>query len=479
MFKICIADDEKYVLESIQYRIRQCRLPVKIVGTARNGSEAFDLYEREKPDIFFVDISMPICGGLEFMERVRRLDRESTTKFVIISGYDDFAYMKKAIRTGVFNYIMKPVAQDELMETLTELCKELKAEREEKRSGLDLEFLELENREEERCCGTAMLVLGDGLIRKMEETDELSEKLDRIGERYEETRYFRFHESGNLLLLLFENAFLDEQIIYEIWEAFYSTLEVWLVYKTGKSMELKETVDEMEATLNARFWEGSMHVLKAGLERQEKQPELGKLEAALENMREDEWKRVIITIGTGLFENRENRPVLKTAYQSVMILLADRYRRHGYEIPEKLREELYPYSLEKCMTRQEVQKKLYEHTGMLYEKIAKEAKKKDLAEQVVEYLERHYTEEINFNDLAGEFFLAPNYLYRKFKEKKQMTVMQYLEEIRMKKAEELLKTTSYNVTDIAVQTGYADPNYFTRIFKKKFGITPREFRNNR
>lgn len=479
MVKICIADDEKYVLESIQYRIRQCGLPVKIVGTAQNGREAYELYEKERPDIFFVDISMPVCGGLEFMERVRRLDGDSTTKFVIISGYDDFAYMKKAIRTGVFNYIMKPVAQEELLETLTELCREIKTEREEKRNRYGWEFLELDQQKEKHCCGTALLVLGDGLIRRMEEKGGLAEKLNRISERFGEPAYFRFHENGNLLLLMIQEYFLNDQEIYEIWEMFHSVLEVWLVYKTGKSMELKECVEEMEATLNARFWEGSMHVLKADPERQEKQPELGKLEEALENTREDEWKRVITAIGTGLFENRANRPALKSMYQSVMILLADQYRRHGYEIPENLREELYAYSLEKCMTRQEVQRKLYEHTGMIHEKIAKETQKKDLVEQVVEYLEHHYMEEINFNDLAGEFFLAPNYLYKKFKEKKQITVMQYLEEIRMKKAGELLENTASSVTEIAMQTGYADSNYFARIFKKNFGVTPREFRKNR
>lgn len=52
MFKVCIADDEKYVLESIQHRILQCDLNVEIAGTAQNGMDAYELYEKEKPDIF-------------------------------------------------------------------------------------------------------------------------------------------------------------------------------------------------------------------------------------------------------------------------------------------------------------------------------------------------------------------------------------------------------------------------------------------
>ena len=67
MFKVCIADDEKWVLESITQRIKQCELPIEICGMAQNGLEAYEVYEKVKPDIFFVDISMPICSGLEFV----------------------------------------------------------------------------------------------------------------------------------------------------------------------------------------------------------------------------------------------------------------------------------------------------------------------------------------------------------------------------------------------------------------------------
>ena len=100
-----------------------------------------------------------------------------------------------------------------------------------------------------------------------------------------------------------------------------------------------------------------------------------------------------------------------------------------------------------------------------------------MIEQVIEYLEYHYAEDVNFNDVASEFFITPNYLYRRFKEKKNKSVMQYLEEIRMKKAKELLKNTTLSVTEVAARTGYGDPNYFSRIFKKTCGKTPREFRN--
>ena len=108
MYKICIADDEAYIVKSIEQRILQSGFVVEIAGCAANGAEALELYQEQKPDIFYVDVNMPGMSGLEFIEQVRLLDEESVTKFIVISGYDDFTYMKNAIQLGVVNYIMKP-----------------------------------------------------------------------------------------------------------------------------------------------------------------------------------------------------------------------------------------------------------------------------------------------------------------------------------------------------------------------------------
>lgn len=479
MYKVCIADDEEYVLESIQRRIEQCGMPVKIVGTARNGMEAYELYEREHPDIFFVDISMPVCGGLEFVERVRRLDKNSVVKFIIVSGYDDFEYMKKAIKNGVINYIMKPVNQQELFETLEETCESLEEEKKKEREAdLNWKFFREFSGSEELFSGTLLLILGENLVRKIREDWDCSQDWKDFLASEGEVRCLRFQETDNMLLLTVDDAFLTETKIYSLWRSFRRWMEIWLVYKTGRKLSLAATVDEMEITLNSRFWQGSMHILMSKPEKCDREFELGDLERAVENTREDEWKRVITGLGTSIFEDGENRVVLRKFYQSVLILIANKYIQHSFEIPEMLKEELYPYSLERCMNRQELQKKLYEFTRIIHEKILQESQKSELVEQVAEYLQHHYAEEINFQDIANEFFIAPNYLYKKFKDKKNMTVMQYLENLRMKKAEELLKDTNLSVTLIANQTGYNDSNYFSRIFKKNYGMSPREFRNS-
>lgn len=103
--------------------------------------------------------------------------------------------------------------------------------------------------------------------------------------------------------------------------------------------------------------------------------------------------------------------------------------------------------------------------------------KSELVDKVIQYIGLHYKEEINLGDLAGEFFVVPTYLAKRFKEKKNCTVMQYLENVRLKKARELLETSSLSISDISLMVGYNDPNYFARSFKKVYELTPREYRN--
>lgn len=126
MYKICIADDERYVLKSITQRIESSGMELEVAGTARNGLEALELYDKIRPDIYFVDINMPVVNGLDLIDRIRRKDPETATYFIIISGYDDFAYMKKAILLGVTNYIKKPISQQEFMDMILDVCSQLK-----------------------------------------------------------------------------------------------------------------------------------------------------------------------------------------------------------------------------------------------------------------------------------------------------------------------------------------------------------------
>lgn len=100
----------------------------------------------------------------------------------------------------------------------------------------------------------------------------------------------------------------------------------------------------------------------------------------------------------------------------------------------------------------------------------------EIVDNVIRYIKNHYKEDINLNVLANEFFLSPAYLSRKFSQTTGVSIMSYLEDYRINVATDLLKGSERSISEIADQVGYYDANYFTKIFKKVKGITPKEFR---
>lgn len=480
MYKVCIADDEELVLESIRQRIAKSGMNLEVTGVARNGIEAYELYEKVSPDIYFVDINMPLCSGLDFVERVRRLDKDSITKFVIISGYDDFKYVKKAIQTRVVNYILKPIQQQEFLDTLREVCESLDEIKQRMHEEYKRQWQYFRNFLQSMpvFSGTALLLYGDRLMERIQsgETEE-TQSLSAVFPP-ETWSYIRFHECDNLSLMLAENKWLDERQINEIWEKIKCTGEDYLVYKTGKGMNTAGMMKEMESVLNGRFWAGSLHLLASVKpEQNEYEGGLEELNKALEDFREEKWREKLELVFQKVFENRKNRGILTEFYHYVLILAADKYRQHNFDIPENLKRELYPYSIDNCASQDEIRDKISEYLKLIHEKIVRGSGRNDLSDQAATYLEMHYTEDITLTDLANEFFVAPVYLAKRFKEKQNITVMQFLENCRMEKAVELLESSELNVTEIARLTGYNDANYFTRAFKKKHGMTPREYRS--
>ena len=116
MLKIIVVDDELWVRRLIRSLIPEDDLGVCIVGEAEDGLQAQELCRRMKPDIVITDIRMPVVDGLELMEILHK--NLPDAKIIVLSGYDDFSYAQKAVRMGVFDYLLKPVGKEELVDVI-------------------------------------------------------------------------------------------------------------------------------------------------------------------------------------------------------------------------------------------------------------------------------------------------------------------------------------------------------------------------
>ena len=117
MLKVMLVDDEPYILQGLQVLIDWESGGFEIAATCSNGKEALKYLKENHVDLIISDIRMPEMTGLELLETVKK-DKISDAEFVLLTGYDDFAYTQRAIRNGCLDYILKPVEEEELIAVL-------------------------------------------------------------------------------------------------------------------------------------------------------------------------------------------------------------------------------------------------------------------------------------------------------------------------------------------------------------------------
>lgn len=127
MYKVFLADDEMWISFGLKKLIEKSELPFQVIGEATNGVTTLEELEDKKPDVLFTDIRMPGLTGLELLEQIN--EKNLTVKVVLISGYGEFEYAQSALRMGVFDYLLKPVEQEQLNVVLMRLLTAIRIER--------------------------------------------------------------------------------------------------------------------------------------------------------------------------------------------------------------------------------------------------------------------------------------------------------------------------------------------------------------
>lgn len=132
MYRVLLVDDEPIVLETLSSIIPWDTIGCELIGTSRNGMDAYNKICDDYPDIVITDIKMPVLNGLELIEKAKKLD--ANIDFIILSGYDDFAFAQTAMKFGVKYYNLKPVRKEDLIAVLEKMVSELKLKEQARRS---------------------------------------------------------------------------------------------------------------------------------------------------------------------------------------------------------------------------------------------------------------------------------------------------------------------------------------------------------
>lgn len=534
--KVFLVEDEMVIRRGIKNSIDWEKEGYIFCGEASDGELAYPMIIKEKPDILITDIRMPFMDGLELCKLVKK--ELPNIKILILSGYDEFDYAKEAIRLGVTEYLLKPISSGKLLEALNGVSESIRREKEDK--DLVRKYMEemRENTKHEKQKFFEQMIAGNLSMADALETGKkyemslsagmynlllfrftLGEENRKSGELLGEAEYaieklterleyvFEFQRGveGWAFLLMADN---EEQMSERVKELSKDLEEIMKNYSTiayfggigqpvARLRELEESFREAERALAARFTMELNRIISVDDIRMAQNVdtlddieitsfgEIEKtrtmLEKFLNNGVEDEIDEFVDVYINELPE--ENlKSVLMRQYiimDAYIVMMSFCEKIEGIEGEMQAQSEELKNSMKTIQTVEEIKN----YIRMLLKKIIgvrdtiSGRRYSDIIEIAKDQIRKTYmSDEISLNTIAAEVGMSPSYFSSIFSKEMGKTFVEYLTEIRMDRAKELLMCSSMKTSEIGYEVGYKDPHYFSYIFKKTQNCTPKEFR---
>ncbi|SDW85547.1 helix-turn-helix domain-containing protein [Paenibacillus sp. CF384] len=534
MYKAIIIDDEQPARLAIRALGEWDNHGIEIVAEAGNGQEGIRLLADHKPDIVFVDMKMPLMGGEEFLEQARTAHPDAC--YIVISGFDDFAYARSAMQAGSIDYLLKPIRKAELNDVIERA-------------------ISLINKRREQLLVDSSSRIYRNLSAPLVKEKIYSSIIDGNG-RFHHIRELEAvlgTEAGKALcrvvvFKLLNAAEVIERKFYGDTHTFYYALTNAvdeLLGRFGKSFSFKNTRDAMEivAVVNLSeagtnqsigIW-GMIDKLTAlfTIKLVASEGHLAQIEdlgesyaAALRSLmalnmidlrptvKEAEGERPSILDRSNLFEQtiesgserqamHELRKWLEeieasgVVTMSGMLAMEDELRMFAEMLIAQLKADTPSDSpsdslsamalgqFDRSLRGRVFEYAIFKDTVLTYfhplftalaESRRSESGSTSVPERIKGYIDLHYYEELPVSFFAERFHMSKEHLARTYKQRYGIGIHEYQLHIRMAKAKEWLSDKSLKIQTVSERVGFRDQNYFSKAFKKYTGLTPQEFR---
>lgn len=530
MYKIMIADDEGIVIDSLKFIIQKEFGDICKIEFAKTGRSVIELAERFRPEIAIMDIQMPGINGIEAMKEIREFN--SHTVFIVVSAYDKFDYAKEAINLGVLEYLNKPVDRGKIVQVLKRAMQMIDRERE-KRS---YDLLVREKME------TVVPIIETGLIYNLlfqEYFEEDIENYKNLLGIVEDGGYMAAivsgeEQEGNHMTnavgssIRMQNSYREiREVIKEylpgmVGSVMANKIAVFIPSKEikhdyaerirliensrelarklkakfdvsfrvgiGSIKPLREVSDSYNEALNSLIYTTGKvaHVddLPIGCEYEENYPL--KTEKMLFDSTEKGDVNGAVVAANHFFDWMEENYVQYSMDIKLKVIEFVLWAEHiAYEIGGMTyhfrdRKDYLPTLLEAddmTAIRQWFVEKITSACRNVATK--NEVQSESIIEKAVSYIKNNYNKDISLDDVSRKVDISPYYFSKIFKEETGQNFIEYLTGIRIEKAKELLGNTDMSMKEICGEIGYADPNYFSRTFKKNIGVTPTEYKEKK
>lgn len=533
MYKIMLADDEGIVIEALEFIIHKQFGDTCTIRSAKTGRSVIELAEAFRPDIIFMDIQMPGINGIEAMKEIRKANLNAI--MIVLSAYDKFDYAKEALNLGCLDYVNKPIDKDVIIAILNKAMA-LVDEQRKKRSddliirerletvvpiienGFIYSVLFQENYKEdtdnfknllsiEKDSGY-MMVLECGDAQEGVHLTNAPGASVRAYSYYPQLReivkeYFPNAVVGSMMankVIIFvpdeettseeeyteriRNIEIGRKMIHKLKKQIDAQFRIGM----GSTRRLEEAeVSYREALSSFRYATGSVaHVkdLPIGCKYEVDYP-IETETALFEKTQEGDVNGAIMEANTffnWMVENHASDPMDIKLKALEFVLFAEQigYKSGGMK---------YRFHSRSDYLQTVMDMNSYEELRVWFETKIQEACRNvvtkkdettnDMVERAKAYIQEKYSKDISLDEVSREVNISPYYFSKVFKEKAGENFIDYLTNIRIEKAKELLMQSDKSIKEVCNEVGYSDPNYFSRMFKKKTGMTPTEFKEEK
>lgn len=514
-----VIDDEELIRKGTIKKLSPMADTVVCIGEADNGKAGVELIAEKQPDFAILDMQMPVMDGMELLPFLA--EHYPSMPLIVISGYKDFDYIKQAISANAIEYLVKPFSSETLQKTVSQAIDQIaqktsiqnrirstEEEKEQARYDYDITLLRnlirgirvqdavITSRRLNYINDTHDFVLLTLYYPDAFPDDDIEEWLEDHGfgdlALYLSEPADQEHESSIILFFAQRNAVsrnaLEEQILESLSQWFYTAHVVHEIGVSGLHQTLSELAAAYSETADAmdtRLLEGNTRNIYYYESRSEQR--------TLNWPRSEEF---LFRIEAGMHQEVADlsEDLFRYFHSVPGCRLADA-KQYAYDLSEQCRQILNSYmryssrttgagGMQNIISHIFNEEELCRYFSQFFLNITDLLREgsvyaiDDVIEKVQIYMQRNYRKNITQDFIASLFYLNRSYLSTLFKSRTGEKFIDYLNDIRIEHAKEMLEETPQKIDQIAVAVGYDNIKYFFRVFKKKTGTTPEKYRNN-
>lgn len=518
MLTALVVDDEALSIQMLENLIDWSSLGIQIVATAQDGLQALDKFYQHKPHIIVTDIKMPLLNGLEFIKRVKEVQAE--TEIILISAYADFDYVKKAIEIGCSNYILKPVDEFELENTLKKvitrisdkkaadkiafrnkllhekqvLYRYMKTGSNQLAAAKSINNLELDM----SSCALMSFSLSDNSINDYTENSQhvdaqmsyIMERMMTVISGFSSCLLFDYEDYAWTAIL----TGCDASMLLNCAQAMSSFfleeihLEVNICFSDigCQISDLPQMYKRLSHLSRYSFYIKGDSILGYGYNCGESEIDPLEIRALTKQMtavlHQNDLAQASQLVEEVLLMSCKADPdslhyFIEFCY-STMCTIRDKLTDEQRITPDnKFIISIGYKDVAQISTVEEMSRFMNRLLSLLSDtKKAEREKYNILVEDGIQYLQENYDRNLSLEEICSHLAVSKNYFCYLFKRDTGQNLWAYLTDIRLNKSMELLRTTALKSYEIAYMVGYDNPSYFSKLFKKSVGQSPNEYR---